>query len=263
MSCQFKLLKEGSQTHHTRPLASGATHIASSLRHTPGSETETTSCMPLRSPELLPSAWPRIVLEVFVQILHLINAIYSTVSLFQIFTVPFPLKMALSPYLIRRLVMNPQSMQIVGWCGWQIESISTILYKHPTSLMMGLTFGPSLLSFLSFVSCTHQSLRIWTSSELKAASMIILPRDGSYELPWWERGNLSTIPPPPGYTSNFLNPPSKASWDVVTQVVCLTLATLLVAMRMYTKLKVLKNPGSDDCELHILQTMRLPGLTTF
>lgn len=91
--------------------------------------------------------------------------------------------------------------------------------------------------------------------------MILVLRDDRYELPWWERGNLSAIPPPPGFTSNFVNPPSKASWGIVTQALCLTLATLLVAMRLYTKLKVLRNPGWDDCELHILQETLLSRLT--
>ena len=80
--------------------------------------------------------------------------------------------------------------------------------------------------------------------------MTLIPRDDRYELPWWERGNFSAIPAPPGLSSNFIDPPSKASWDIVTQTVCLTTATALVAMRIYTKFKVLRNPGWDDCELH-------------
>ncbi|KAM0795178.1 hypothetical protein BDR22DRAFT_894428 [Usnea florida] len=75
--------------------------------------------------------------------------------------------------------------------------------------------------------------------------MLIL-RDDRYDVPWWERGNFSAIPPPPGLTSNYVNPPSKAVWGTVTTSVCLTVATLLVAMRMYTKFKVLKNIGWDD-----------------
>lgn len=76
--------------------------------------------------------------------------------------------------------------------------------------------------------------------------MILIPRDDRYELPWWERGNLSAIPAPSGLTSNFIDPPSKAWLDIVTQSVCLTVATLLVAVRMYTKVKVLKKSGWDD-----------------
>jgi len=79
--------------------------------------------------------------------------------------------------------------------------------------------------------------------------MALVARDGRYLVPWWERGNFSAIPPPPGVVSNFVDPPSQASWDAVTQAVCLTLATFLVAMRLYTKFGVLKNAGWDDCEI--------------
>ena len=79
--------------------------------------------------------------------------------------------------------------------------------------------------------------------------MMLVPRDDRYDVPWWERGNFSTIPPPPGLTSNYVDPPSKAIWGTVTTAVCLTVATLLVAMRLYTKVKVLKNLGWDDCKL--------------
>ena len=86
---------------------------------------------------------------------------------------------------------------------------------------------------------------------------MLLPRDDRYDVPWWERGNFSAIPPPPGLTSNYINPPSKAVWGTVTTSVCLTVATLLVAMRLYTKLRVLRNLGLDDCKLHSNQSRQL------
>ena len=89
--------------------------------------------------------------------------------------------------------------------------------------------------------------------------MILIPRDNRYELPWWERGNYSAIPPPLGLTSNFVNPPSKASWDIVTQAVCLTVATLLVAIRLFTKIHILKSSGWDDCKSYILQATASRG----
>ena len=92
--------------------------------------------------------------------------------------------------------------------------------------------------------------------------MILRPRDNRDELPWWETGNLSAIEPPPGVTSNFVNPASKASWDIVTQAVCLTVATLLVAMRIYTKVKVLRSPGWEDCEFPVLSRAIESKLTT-
>ena len=65
---------------------------------------------------------------------------------------------------------------------------------------------------------------------------------------------------PSGLISNFINPPSRVVWDTVTQVVCLTVASLLVAMRMYTKIKALRHPGWDDCKVHSFQATRLSRL---
>lgn len=66
-----------------------------------------------------------------------------------------------------------------------------------------------------------------------------------------------------GITSNLFHPPSKASWDILTQAVYLTLATLLVATRMYTKFKVLRNAGWDDCESKTCLMIRIILLPDF
>ena len=50
-------------------------------------------------------------------------------------------------------------------------------------------------------------------------------------------------------------PPSLVKWGVMTQVLCLTFATTLVAMRLYTKFRVLRNPGWDDCKPYILSVV--------
>lgn len=91
--------------------------------------------------------------------------------------------------------------------------------------------------------------------------MIFTPDNDKHGLPPWEIGNLSAIPPPSGLLSSFSNPPTKGQWDIVTQAVCLTVATLLVVMRMYTKIRVLKNPGWDDCKLNVKRQRRFLMLT--
>ena len=56
--------------------------------------------------------------------------------------------------------------------------------------------------------------------------------------------------PPPGLTPNLKNPPKHFFADrLVTMVLCLTFATLFVAMRMYTKLFVMKRHGWEDCKI--------------
>ncbi|KAL4873207.1 hypothetical protein BDV12DRAFT_209129 [Aspergillus spectabilis] len=39
---------------------------------------------------------------------------------------------------------------------------------------------------------------------------------------------------------------SARTWDIVTQTVCLTVSTICIGMRMYTKLLVLRTPGLED-----------------
>ncbi|MCJ1359567.1 MAG: hypothetical protein MMC33_009569 [Icmadophila ericetorum] len=61
--------------------------------------------------------------------------------------------------------------------------------------------------------------------------------------------NLNDIPseaPPSGVTSNLVDPSSKAYWVTITWVVCLTLSTLFVLIRMYTRIFITKPVRWDD-----------------
>jgi hypothetical protein len=71
---------------------------------------------------------------------------------------------------------------------------------------------------------------------------------------------LPTFPPPPGVIANFENPYSLQIYDIVCQAVCFTLTTLLLCVRLYTKVRVLRHAGWDDCKLVL--ALRLPWLTT-
>ena len=137
------------------------------------------------------------------------------------------------------------------------QELSRPSQKHPASHSKKPS-SPSSPRF-TFVSCSLKSLQFLYILLVQEKDIMLLPRDDRYDVPWWERGNFSAIPPPPGLTSNYVNPPSKAIWGTVTTSVCLTVATLLVAMRIYTKLKVLKNPGWDDCKRHTNESRQLPG----
>ena len=77
-----------------------------------------------------------------------------------------------------------------------------------------------------------------------------VPSITTWDTPWFLKGNLSTIPPPPGVLPNFVDPVSQHIWLHVTLGVCLPIATLLVAMRLYTKIFFLKTTGWEDwCSL--------------
>jgi len=55
-------------------------------------------------------------------------------------------------------------------------------------------------------------------------------------------------PPPPGLTSNWVDPESIASGLIVPNVVFMVLAIVAVALRMYTRVCLIHNVGSDDCK---------------
>lgn len=56
------------------------------------------------------------------------------------------------------------------------------------------------------------------------------------------------IEPPPGVTPNLIHPVSLRKYNVLGQTVCLTISTLLVWMRMYSKLCLIKSVGWEDCK---------------
>lgn len=60
---------------------------------------------------------------------------------------------------------------------------------------------------------------------------------------------VGAFPAPPGVTPNFKNPDYFSGGIVPISAVFLTLSTLSVAARLYTKLKIIKVFGLEDCRL--------------
>lgn len=56
------------------------------------------------------------------------------------------------------------------------------------------------------------------------------------------------LDPPPGVTPNFVDPETRAPYAIIAHTIALSLATIFVAMRMYTKIWITRSPGWDDCE---------------
>ena len=56
------------------------------------------------------------------------------------------------------------------------------------------------------------------------------------------------LKPPPGVTPNFVNPENYQSSILALQTICLVLATVFTALKIYTKLFLIKSLGSEDCE---------------
>ena len=56
------------------------------------------------------------------------------------------------------------------------------------------------------------------------------------------------VPPPPGVVPNFANPAYKSDGVVPVTAVFLVLSTTFLLLRLYTKLRILKAFGVEDCE---------------
>lgn len=60
--------------------------------------------------------------------------------------------------------------------------------------------------------------------------------------------NGPAAPPPAGVTSDFTDPANLHLIGTVVLIICLTLSTLAVLMRMYTKLFVIRSIAPEDCK---------------
>ena len=54
--------------------------------------------------------------------------------------------------------------------------------------------------------------------------------------------------PPVGLTPNFNNPPNLDTYVILTICICITLATVTVLLRMYTKIFITRSLAYEDCK---------------
>ena len=60
---------------------------------------------------------------------------------------------------------------------------------------------------------------------------------------------IGAMPPPLGVEPNFTNPVSQYRENLIQHTVCLSIITGFVAMRLYTRLRILGTSlGIDDCK---------------
>lgn len=64
---------------------------------------------------------------------------------------------------------------------------------------------------------------------------------------------VEPLKPPAGVIPNFVTPASLRKYDILGQTVCLVVSTLFISMRMYTKARLMKSAGWEDCKLSILK----------
>ena len=70
-------------------------------------------------------------------------------------------------------------------------------------------------------------------------------------------GIIPGLQPPPGVTSNFVNPYNQSKYTVTMVATLLAVATAVVWIRMYTKICLIKSHGWDDCKLLAFQDEKL------
>lgn len=68
------------------------------------------------------------------------------------------------------------------------------------------------------------------------------------------------LPPPPGVIPNLVDPYSRASTVIIVNAVFLTIGTLFLVMRIYTRAFLSRALGADDCKSNI-QTLAWIVLT--
>jgi hypothetical protein len=54
--------------------------------------------------------------------------------------------------------------------------------------------------------------------------------------------------PPPGMTSNLINPVSTGYQQTTCNILCLVFVTLFVTARIYTRIRLVKCVSWDDCK---------------
>lgn len=57
------------------------------------------------------------------------------------------------------------------------------------------------------------------------------------------------LKPPPNVIPNLINPPTKQHINLICQVTCLTLGSVFVLVRLYTKICVMRTSGWEDGRL--------------
>lgn len=71
----------------------------------------------------------------------------------------------------------------------------------------------------------------------------------------FDPSQFPALTPPTGVIPNFIDPPTRAPATRV--VVCVTLALMLgfVSLRIYTRLRVTRTFGADDCKLRLFSPL--------
>lgn len=60
--------------------------------------------------------------------------------------------------------------------------------------------------------------------------------------------DLPALAAPPGLTHNFVNPPNLKTAYYIDVAICMTVSSLVVCMRIWTKARLIRKFGREDCK---------------
>jgi hypothetical protein len=139
-----------------------------------------------------------------------------------------------------------------------LASARTSKFGAQTSTCHGLTHQIPEESSISLVQCkrtsgpwalllyiVHHCLQLFeaASTEIRSTS------NSMYSLMLSRRDEVvGAIPPPPGITPNFVDPPSRAHIVIVVNAVCSILSVSFVGLRSYTAVSITRQVRIDDCK---------------
>lgn len=64
--------------------------------------------------------------------------------------------------------------------------------------------------------------------------------------------DLPALAAPPGITHNFVNPSNVYTVYLIDLVICMIVSSLVVCMRMWTKARLIRKFGREDCKQSII-----------
>lgn len=67
------------------------------------------------------------------------------------------------------------------------------------------------------------------------------------------------VPPPPGRSSDFINPEDRSYQLIILIAILSALVVLLVSLRVYSRLKITHSFNADDCRLFPLLFVMASG----
>lgn len=152
-------------------------------------------------------------------------------------------------------------MTLVTTCGISFGTLNSIWFDIlSTTYYLGISHEalvlarPQMTNLNSLVATESKFARLSSAHAHKRAILYIwsiirqLNRKNPLGITMSASELIPAGPPPPGISSNFKNPESIAGKFIGLAIFFLTLTVIVVTLRLYTQIVILRRLGIDDCE---------------